>query len=128
MTILGIDWGEAKIGLAIATAAVAEPYAVIRFRTIEEVFENVAKVVQVEQVEKVVVAVSEGRSGEEAKDFSLGLRKKLTIPVETFDETLSTQEAQKLAIEAGIKRKKRKDLDDTFAAALVLQSYLDSHA
>jgi len=47
-------------------------------------------------------------------------------PVETFDETLSTYNAQRASIEAGMKRKKRKDMEDAYAATLILQGYLDS--
>ena len=125
MKILGIDYGQKKIGLAIAEGKLAEPYKVIRYKLPDEAIEKVVKVVIVEEVDKVVVGISEGKMGNESKSFSLSLRDRLIIPVVTFDETLTTQEAQKLAIEAGISRKKRRDLEDAFSAALILQAYLD---
>lgn len=126
MPTLGIDYGKKKIGLAIANGPLAEPLKVVRFKSEGEAIEKVRKAVEVEKVDKVVVGISEGKMGHESKNFSLSLREKLGIPVETFDETLTTREAQKLAIEAGLQRKKRKKLEDAYAAALILQGYLDS--
>lgn len=125
MIILGIDWGAAKIGLAIATSKVAEPYEVIRYYDIEILWEKLGRIIKKEIVDKVIVGISEGEMGVKAKEFSLSLSKRLNIPVETFDETLTTQEAQKLAIQAGISQKRRKGLEDAYAATVILQSYLD---
>ncbi len=127
MRILGIDYGRKKIGLATASRSLAEPYEVIRFQSEKEVFEKIDAVVKKEKIETVVVGISEGEMGEESQNFSLNLKEKLSIPVETFDETLSTQEAQRLSQEAGIKRIKRHELEDAYAAAVMLQNYLDSN-
>ncbi|KKQ97681.1 MAG: hypothetical protein UT24_C0010G0017 [Candidatus Woesebacteria bacterium GW2011_GWB1_39_12] len=127
MHILGIDYGRKKIGLALADSEsdLAEPYRVIRFNLIEEAIKIIEKVVQVEQVGQVVVGISEGKMAEETKNFGKKLRDKLGIPVTFQDETLTTQDAQRLSIEAGIKRKKRKNLEDAYSAALILQDYLN---
>jgi putative Holliday junction resolvase len=131
MKILAIDYGRAKVGLAVSSGILAEPLCVIRYKRLEELVRKVEQVVQVEQVEKVVVGVSEGKMGIESKDFSLSLSQNLRgakpdISVETWDETLSTHEAQKVSIEAGMSRKKRRSMEDAFAAAIMLQNYLDS--
>ena len=125
MRILGIDYGRKKIGLAIAEGPLAEPYGVIRFNSEKEALKKVEQVVQVEQVKKVVVGVSEGKMGRESEKFSLNLSQRSKIPVVTIDESLTSQEAQKLSIEAGIRRRKRKGLEDAYAATLILQSFLD---
>lgn len=128
MRILGIDYGRKKIGLAVGDTEtrLAEPHSVIRFNTAGERFEKVNQVVQVEQVEQVVVGVSEGKMAQETKKFGEKLKKKLKIPVNFQDETLTTQEAQELSIKAGIKRNKRRMLEDAYSAALILQAYLDA--
>lgn len=113
------------MGLAIADGPLAEPLKVLRVDSVEEAVRKVVEVVEVEKVDKVIVGISEGEMGEESKEFSLSLSLRLKIPVETFDETLTTHDAQTLAIEAGIKREKRKALEDAFAATVMLQSYLD---
>lgn len=127
MRILGIDYGRKKIGMAVASGFLAEPYKILRYEDIKILSEKIGEIIRDEKIEKVVVGVSEGEMGRESKKFSLSLREKLRIPVETFDETLSTQEAQTLSIEAGLKRAKRKALEDAYAASVMLQSYLDSN-
>lgn len=126
MRILGIDYGQKKIGLALADSSIAEPYKVIRFSSEEEMTRKVEQVVQVARIEQIVVGVSEGEMGQESKAFGKRLEEKLGIPVHFQDETLTTHEAQELSLKAGIKRKKRKEFEDAFSAALTLQSYLDS--
>ena len=125
MRILGIDYGRRKIGLAIADGPLAEPWKVFRYEDVDEVIKKVIQVIKVERIERVVVGISEGEMGRESKDFSLSLSISLRIPVKTFDETLTTQEAQRLSIEAGITRSKRKELEDAYAACVMLQSYLE---
>ncbi len=122
MRILAIDYGKRKIGLALATSSIAEPYKVIRYESEEEVLEKIEEIVKAEKIEKVIMGISEGEMAEETKSFA----KKLNVSVVFQDETLTTQQAQELSIKAGIKRKKRKSLEDAYSAALILQAYLDS--
>ena len=128
MRILGIDYGRKKLGIAIGDKETkfAEPLSVIRYSSPEEGFTKTEQIVKVEQAGQVVIGVSEGLSAEEAKNFGEKLKKVIQIPVFYFDETLSTMEAQKLSLEAGIKRKKRKSMEDAYAAALILQNYLEA--
>jgi putative Holliday junction resolvase len=123
--VLGIDYGKKKIGLASATTTLAEVYGVIRFETIKEAIRKIRKTVEREKVEKIVIGISEGKMAKETKRFGRKLEKEINLPVVFQDETLSTKEAQALAIEAGIRRKKRKQLEDAYAAAVILQDYLD---
>ena len=125
--IIGIDYGRRKIGLAIAEGSLAEPYGVIGFNSKKEALKKIEQVVQVEHVEQVVIGVSEGRMGIEQKNFGEKLGNILKTPVVFQDETLTTQDAQKLSRNAQIKRKKRQNLEDAYSAALILQSYLDSN-
>ena len=123
---MGIDFGRAKIGLAVSEGFLAEPYSVIRYEDEKELLEKIKVLVDKEQIDKVVVGVSEGKSAEEATSFGEKLRE-LGLEVIFFDETLSTVSAQELSREAGMKRKKRKALEDAFAASVMLQSFLDSN-
>lgn len=126
MPILGIDYGEKKIGLALSEKGkLALPYEVLRLPW-KDVVRKITDIVKREGVERVVIGFSEKETQEE-KRFIDGLEKALDIPIDLWDETLTTQEAERLAIEAGIPRKKRKKMEDAFAAALMLQSYLDAH-
>lgn len=127
MRILGIDYGRKKVGVAIATGFLAEPYKILRYEDIKILVKEINEIVGTERIEKVIVGISEGEMGKESRGFSLSLRERLDIPVATFDETLSTQEALRLSIEAGHTKGKRKRLEDAYAASVMLQSYLDSY-
>ena len=127
MRILGIDYGRKKVGLAISEGKLAEPWKVIKVNNFEEAVIKVLQVLQVLQADKVIVGVSENKMAEESKKFALALSHQSLAIVETFDETLSTYGAKKLSISAGMKRIKRKEFEDAFAACIMLQSYLDKY-
>jgi putative Holliday junction resolvase len=126
--ILGIDFGKSKIGLAIGDtdSLLAEPLEVLRFNDIDWVIEKLRNRSKELGVSKIVVGISEGNIGDFTKDFTEKLKSKIDIPIYFQDETLTTHEAQALSIQAGINRKKRKGMEDAYAATLILQSYLDS--
>ncbi len=139
MNILGIDWGEKKMGLALAVGTLAEPLKILRYEDLPAdvthqalqagtkiLITQIKTIVEHYKIEKIVVGVSEGASGIAATNFANLLKNQFEIPVETYDETLSSQDARALAIDSGIKRKKRKEMEDAFAAAVMLQSYLDN--
>lgn len=127
MAILGIDYGRRKLGLALSTGGLATPHQVLRIDSWQEAFEKVAKIIEAEKIEKVVIGISEGEMGEEQKAFAGGLAKVVGIEVVTWDETLTTKDAQILGKEAGLPVKRRKELEDAYAASLMLQSYLEAH-
>ena len=127
MQILGIDYGQAKIGLALGStdSRLAEPWKIIRYKDIAILHEKITQLIKEERIEKVVVGVSDGVIGKESKQFGNDLASRIKIPVEFQDETLTSKDAQRLAIEAGIQRKKRKGMEDAHSAALILQTWLD---
>ena len=125
MKYLAIDYGRKKIGLAISDGILAEPYKVIRVSSQTESLEKLSEIIKSEQVEEIVVGVSEGEMGKEQEEFA----KKLTHLVKNIhlqDETLSTYDANTYSQSSGMNRKKRKQKEDAFAAAVMLQSFLDS--
>jgi len=127
MKILGIDYGRKKIGLAIADGSLSEPLRVIRYKDIKTLSGQLQKIIKENGIEKIIVGISEGKMAEETEKFLSAIRYTLSpVPVETFDETLSTHTAQELSREVGMSRKKRKNLEDAYAAAVMLQNYLDS--
>ncbi|MFI5240945.1 MAG: Holliday junction resolvase RuvX [Microgenomates group bacterium] len=126
MKILGIDYGRRKIGLAFSETPISEPLKIILYEEPEVLKEKIKRIITEKEVERVVVGVSEGEMGEESKKFGKDLEEYVGIPVVFFDETLSTQYAQELSIQAGIGRKKRHKMEDAYAASVMLQNYLDS--
>lgn len=127
MKILGIDYGRKKMGLAIGDfdSKLAEPVGVIRFELVEEVYKKIERIIRVEGINKIVMGVSEGRIAQEIKEFGKALEARFNIPITYQDETLTTHEAQELSIKAGIKRKRRHEMEDSYSAALILQAYID---
>ena len=121
MKILGIDYGRKKIGLAVSEGVLTEPWKVLRVNDFDDAIQKIEKEIEIEKPDRVVVGVSEGEMGLESKKFAE------MVGAETFDETLSTHRAQELSMQANIPRKKRKNLEDAYAAAVMLQSYLDRY-
>jgi putative Holliday junction resolvase len=127
MKYLGIDYGRKKVGLAISDGKLADPLKVIRYKDINWLVEQVGQIVETEQVGQVVVGVSEGKMADEIKNFVLTLSLSLShVSCVLFDETLTSQDAINFSIQGGIKRKKRKKMEDAYAATIMLQNYLDS--
>ncbi len=123
--ILGIDFGLKKVGIAIATSKLADPYLVIRYAKQNELINKIGDLCVKEGIERVVIGISEGDMATVTKEFGEKLTLSLGIPTEFFDETLSTQDAQRLSQEAHIRRSKRRKMEDAMAAAVMLQNYLD---
>ncbi len=131
MTILGLDVGEKRIGVALAEGLLAIPLTVIDRRVEETDMELIMALVEEYRAERIVVGLPRlmngdiGTQAEEVLSFSGALAQHVDIPVDTWDERLSTVTAERLLIDAGMKRKKRKGKIDAMAAAIILQAYLD---
>ena len=134
--ILAIDPGTRRIGVALSdpTGTIATPLATITAvggagRIIEQVLELSRR----HDVTAVVVGWprnmdgSRGPVARHAEAFAERLRAALRVPVELWDERLSTAAAERTLLEAGLRRDERRRLRDRLAAALILQSYLDAH-
>lgn len=126
MRIIGIDYGRKKVGIARSEGFLAEPLKVVRYKDVNTLVSEIEKLVTSAGAEKVVIGVSEGQMEEESKNFGQDLESRLKIPVETFDETLTSKDAQKISLESGIPQKKRRKMEDAYAATLMLQNYIDS--
>ncbi len=133
MRSLGLDIGEKRIGVAISDSEgiLAIPLTVIS-RNSEEVSRAVTELVKKYQIEQIIVGLPRtlkgeiGQEAEKVKDFIQQLSQKIKLPIETWDERLSTIAAERLLLEAGVKGKKRKERRDALAAAFILQGYLDA--
>lgn len=126
MRYLCIDFGLKKVGLAISDGSIAEPFGVYRFNDIGRAISMIKNLINKEDITNIVIGISEGKMSTLTKEFSRNLEKEVSIKPTFWDETLSTLEAQSYSIEANINRKKRKSMEDAYAATLILQSYLDS--
>jgi putative Holliday junction resolvase len=123
MILLGIDYGQARVGLALAEGPLAQPIAV--FKNKPGLVEKVAALCRHQKVEKVIIGLPEGHLVSKIKEFGKKLKELVSLPVKFEPETLTTQEAIAKMIAAGKKRQARQQFKDSFAAALILQQYLD---
>lgn len=96
--------------------------------------EKIKKILDENNIKKVIVGLplnmdgSEGHLMEEVKGFAQKIKGEFNLPVEFFDERLSSLQTERILIEeADMSREKRKGVRDKIAAALFLQAYLDSH-
>jgi putative holliday junction resolvase len=135
MRILAVDHGEKRIGLAVSdpTGTIASPLKVIEHVSRLMDAASVATMAQENEVGLIVVGQSfdeEGRpnlAGRRAARFAAALQEQASVPVELWDESFSTQDARAARIELGVSRKKRSGHQDSLAAVVILQSYLESH-
>jgi putative Holliday junction resolvase len=134
MRILAVDHGEKRIGLALSdpTATIASPFKVIEHISRLMDAAQVATLAQENEVGLIVIGQSfdeEGQpnlAGRRAAKFAQALREQSSIPVVLWDESFSTQDARAARIQLGVSRKKRAGHQDSFAAVVILQSYLES--
>lgn len=134
MRILGIDYGTARVGIALSDelGILASPRAVLPYS--KAVIEQIADIVRREEVGSVVIGMPYGLKGEttesteRTKRFAEKLRAALPCPVVEWDESFSSRRAVARMVEAGVRKSQRrkKENTDAWAAAVVLQEYLES--
>lgn len=127
MTILGVDYGEKRIGLALADkkSGAIWPYEVLANTGSDSVGKRLHEVVALEDVVEVVVGIpltlsgSEGASANAARKFGKFVAAELKLPVDFVDERFTSAEASRMAKEYGSKEL------DAVSAALILKTYLE---
>jgi putative Holliday junction resolvase len=134
MRRLGLDYGDRRIGVAVSDEFgwTAQALEVIGRTNPEADLARIAELVRELGVKEVVVGLPKnmdgtiGRRGEICMAFADRLRERLDVPVVLWDERLSTVSAERTLLEADVSRKKRKQVVDKMAAAIILQHYLES--
>ena len=134
MRVLGIDYGQKRIGLALSdpSGTISRPFRTIEFSSLNSLVEELQHVLDDEDVGLIVVGLplslrgGIGPKAEEVLRFVDSLRRALRIPIETWDERLSTVRAERTLREAEVPRRIRKGKVDALAAQMFLQVYLNS--
>ena len=132
--ILGLDYGERRIGIALSDplGIIAKPLTVLDRKIIPDYISQLSDIILNKQVTAVVVGLPLTLMGKESKQteivlsFIKQLKETLSIPVITIDERLSSVAAEKSLQEQAIKTGHNKGRIDETAAAIFLQEYLDS--
>jgi putative Holliday junction resolvase len=131
--ILGIDFGERRIGLALSDALgiTAQGLPTLDTKKIKDIFSYLENIIKDNNVTKVIVGMpknmngSMGPKGMEVTKFIQDLIEKIKIDVIPWDERLTSVQSLKAMREMGTKYK-HKEIADRISATLILQSYLDS--
>jgi len=132
--VLALDFGSRRIGVAVSDplGITAQQLSAIRREGDRKDIEAVASLAAEYGVETVVIGLpmhsdgSEGTQAARARAFGEKVRDRLGVPVVPWDERMTTAQAERYLIEAGVRREKRKEVRDSLAAALLLQSALDA--
>ncbi len=134
MRILAIDYGDARIGLALSdeSETLASPIGTYKSQTMRKDIDYIAALAKEKQAGLIVLGLpvnmdgSSGERGSKTKSFGNVLERVSGIQVEYKDERLTTVTAEQTLIECGMRREKRKQVIDTLSAQIILQSYLDA--
>ena len=127
MRIAALDYGAQRIGVAVANTEVGIAFPVT---VLPNDLEQVARWLQRERIERVVIGApymlwgAQSAQLQAVEAFAEQLRQRLGIPVELYDERLTTQEAERRLREGELPRKKREAVVDAVAAAILLDAYL----
>ena len=137
MRILGLDYGTKTTGVAVSDPMgwTAQGLEIIRRQEEEHLKTTINRIAELcaeYKVEKIVLGLPKnmnntlGERGEKTLLFKEKLEARLKLPVEMWDERLSTVAAENVLLEADMSRKKRKNVIDKLAATIILQNYLDA--
>jgi len=135
--VLGIDLGSKRIGIATSdrSGTIATPYTVLlRCGSMGGDHRNIAKMVVEEEAEAVIVGLplnmdgSEGKAAQAARVEAARMATVVGVPVHVHDERLTTVEADRVLMEQKMNAQARRRVVDKVAAAVMLQSWLDTQA
>jgi len=134
MRIMALDVGTKRIGVAMSDELMmtAQGSETIERRALKDDLDAINKLVEEMSVSEVVVGLPLNMNGsysaktKEVIEFMDSLSKAIAVPAKTWDERLTTVQAERTLLEADVSRAKRKRLADKLAAQIILQSYLDS--
>jgi len=133
MRVLGLDIGSKRIGIAISDAegGIAFPAGKIERKGRQQDLEALVQLIREREVERVVVGLPkhmDGREGVEARaarEFAADLARVAGLPVDTLDERWTTVEAERVLRASGRRGRKRRELVDSVAASIILDTYLE---
>ena len=139
MRIMGLDYGSKTIGVAVSdpmglTAQGVETITREEENKLRKSLRRIEELADQYQVGEIVLGFPKnmnntiGERAEKALQLKETLERRLGLPVIMWDERLTTVEADRTLIEAGVRRENRKKYVDMIAAVFILQGYLDAKA
>jgi putative Holliday junction resolvase len=133
MRILALDHGTKRIGVAVSdeTKTIAQPLEYIPAEPFADFLARLRQLLGEKEISLVLVGLprnmdgSYGPAAQKVEAFVAALRGAITVPIQTWDERLTSVQADRILIQGKVRRDKRKEKVDKMAAAILLQSYLD---
>jgi putative Holliday junction resolvase len=134
MRILALDHGTRRVGVAVSDEMylIAQPLEYIAPEPFADFLARLKEILREKEVELSLIGMPRNMDGSygpaalKVQEFAAALKAAVTVPLKLWDERLTTTQAQKYLIEGGVRRNQRKEKVDKTAAAILLQSYLDS--
>jgi putative Holliday junction resolvase len=135
MTIAALDFGKRRIGVAVSDhlGEGAYPLGIVERRSLAADLEEIGRLLAERQVTRIVVGLpinmdgTEGPAAQAARDFARQVAEHLSLPVELYDERLTSREAEE-RVGPRSRGKRRKHPLDAVAAAVILEGWLAAHA
>lgn len=136
MRVMGLDVGQKTIGIALSDpdGRVAYSHRTIARAKLSSDLDEIERLVTAEGIDRIVIGLPLSLSGrvgpqaERVQRFAAILARRVPVPVEFWDERLTTVAAERAMRDAGASARSRKVNIDAVAAALILQGYLDYRA
>lgn len=134
MRVLAIDHGTKRMGIAVSDEMkmIAQPLEYILAEPFAPFLERLKAILREKEVELIIVGMPRNMDGSygpaalKVQEFVAALKDAIVTPIQTWDERLTSTQANRFLIEADVRRSRRKEKVDKTAAAILLQSYLDS--
>jgi len=134
MRILAIDYGTKRMGIALSdeTKTIAQPLQYIPSHPFDQFVVRLKEIIHAKEVDLILVGLPRNMDGSygpaalRVQEFVAVLKLAVGMPVQTWDERLTSAQANRFLIGANVRRAQRKEKVDQTAAALLLQSYLES--
>lgn len=131
--ILGIDYGNRRVGIAISDELqlTAQPHKLLIRENDENLISDIKEIIHSHNIEKIVIGLpvlldgSHSSQTKKTRKFISRIRQSSDLPIEKWEERLSTIEAGKIL--TGTSINKKKENIDIISAQLILQSYLDKN-
>ena len=136
MRVLAIDHGTVRMGIAVSDPGgiVATPLEYIPAEPFTGFLVRLKELIREKEVEMILVGMprnmdgSYGPAAAKVREFVAVLKENILVPIQTWDERLTSAQANRFLLQADVRRKDRKQKVDRAAAAILLQSFLDSRS
>lgn len=133
MRILALDPGTRRVGVAVSDELqmIAQPLEYIAPEPFADFLARLRELLREKEISLILVGLPRNMDGSygpaalKVQEFVAALKDAVTVPIKTWDERLTTVQAQKFLIQGHVRREQRKQKVDKTAAAILLQSYLD---